>query len=211
MNESLLLLADGRWPSGGHAHSGGLEAAVADGAVYDAATLESFVLGRLVTTGAVDAWFAAAAWRDHSDQGALARLDAECEARIVSPALRETGRRLGRGLVRSAASIWPSIGGIPAVQHPLVLGALVAIAGGDALDAARLALHSHLTAVVTAAPKLFSIDMRDAMAVAVAAASLVDSLAADALRAEAAPALSAPLVERRAERHARWEVRLFAS
>jgi urease accessory protein len=211
MNESLLLLADGRWPSGGYAHSGGLEAAVADGAVHDAATLESFVLGRLATTGAVDAWLAAAACRVGSDHGLLARLDTECEARILSPALRETGRRLGRGLVRSAASIWPSISGIPAVQHPVVLGAVVAMASGSPLDAARLALHSHLTAVVTAAPKLFSIDMRDAMAVAVAAAALVDSLAADALQADAAPALSAPLVERRAEQHARWEVRLFAS
>jgi len=28
MHTALLMLADGRFPSGGHAHSGGLEAAV---------------------------------------------------------------------------------------------------------------------------------------------------------------------------------------
>ena len=30
VREVVLLLADGRWPGGGHAHSGGLEAAVAE-------------------------------------------------------------------------------------------------------------------------------------------------------------------------------------
>ena len=33
MNSVLLLLADGRFPAGGHAHSSGLEAAVAAGRV----------------------------------------------------------------------------------------------------------------------------------------------------------------------------------
>ena len=34
---ALLVLADGRFPAGGHAHSGGVEAAVAHGAVHDTA------------------------------------------------------------------------------------------------------------------------------------------------------------------------------
>ncbi|MDP9074601.1 MAG: urease accessory protein, partial [Actinomycetota bacterium] len=44
---AALLLADGRFPGGGHAHSGGLEAAVADGSVADLAGLEAFLIGRL--------------------------------------------------------------------------------------------------------------------------------------------------------------------
>jgi urease accessory protein len=39
---SLLLLADSRLPAGTHAHSGGLEAAVASGRVTDAVSLHAF-------------------------------------------------------------------------------------------------------------------------------------------------------------------------
>ena len=42
---TLLVLADGRLPAGGHAHSGGLEAAVAAGRVHDLSTVESFLRG----------------------------------------------------------------------------------------------------------------------------------------------------------------------
>ena len=50
---TLLLLADGRFPAGGHAHSGGLEAAVARSRVRDLASLRAFLDGRLATTGLV--------------------------------------------------------------------------------------------------------------------------------------------------------------
>ncbi|MEU5422925.1 urease accessory protein UreF, partial [Streptomyces sp. NPDC020667] len=36
---ALLVLADGRFPAGGHAHSGGAEAAVKAGRVRDAESL----------------------------------------------------------------------------------------------------------------------------------------------------------------------------
>jgi urease accessory protein UreF len=36
---ALLLLADGRLPSGSHVHSGGIEAAVTDGRVHDHGSL----------------------------------------------------------------------------------------------------------------------------------------------------------------------------
>ncbi|MEU8329179.1 urease accessory UreF family protein [Micromonospora sp. NPDC048839] len=59
----LLLVADGRFPAGAHAHSGGLEAAVAAGRVTDLASLDAFLAGRLATAGLVGAAFAAAAHR----------------------------------------------------------------------------------------------------------------------------------------------------
>ncbi|GIG92505.1 urease accessory protein UreF [Plantactinospora endophytica] len=58
---TLLVLADGRLPAGGHAHSGGLEAAVTSGRVRDLAGLTAFLRGRLASTGRVTAAFAAAA------------------------------------------------------------------------------------------------------------------------------------------------------
>jgi urease accessory protein len=228
VGEVLLLLADGRWPGGGYAHSGGLEPMVASGAVGDAATLRELCAGRLTTTGLTDAWLAAGAQRAVTAAGSLAgaadplaRLDDECEARLPVPALRLAGRRLGRGLLRSATVVWPVLAGCTARQHPVVLGAVTAVAGGDGRDAARLALHGVLTAPISAAPKLFAIDMADAMAVAVALAPLVDDLVEEAVAAAAAvttvdpgldpPFLSAPCSELAAHDHSTWEVRLFAS
>ncbi|MFV2120289.1 urease accessory protein UreF, partial [Streptomyces sp. Act-28] len=57
---ALLVLADGRFPAGGHAHSGGVEPAVRAGRVQDAADLERFCRGRLHTTGLTAAALAAA-------------------------------------------------------------------------------------------------------------------------------------------------------
>ncbi|MFB9334077.1 hypothetical protein ACFFTT_14770, partial [Actinoplanes octamycinicus] len=60
---TLLLLADGRLPSGGHAHSAGLEAQVAAGRVRDVEDLGGFLRGKLATGGLVSAACAAAARR----------------------------------------------------------------------------------------------------------------------------------------------------
>jgi urease accessory protein len=58
---AALLLSDSRFPAGGHAHSGGVEPAVTAGTVSDLASLETFLRGRLRTTGLVAAGLAAAA------------------------------------------------------------------------------------------------------------------------------------------------------
>jgi urease accessory protein len=55
------MLADARFPAGGHAHSGGLEGAVTGGAVTDVGSLDLFLRGRLATTGVVAGALAAAA------------------------------------------------------------------------------------------------------------------------------------------------------
>ncbi|MYW17818.1 urease accessory protein UreF, partial [Streptomyces sp. SID2955] len=74
---ALLVLADGRFPAGGHAHSGGAEAAVKAGRITDAAGLEAFCRGRLHTAGLVAASLAAAAALGADP----AELDAAADAR----------------------------------------------------------------------------------------------------------------------------------
>lgn len=173
MDAALLLLVDGRFPAGGHAYSAGVEAAVSIGDVVDSVTLERYLQGRLATTGQVDAAFAAHACArlggsaprgaDALD-GLTAELDDEYSARMPSPYLRQTSRRLGRQLLRASTQIWTSPG-IDAVSktaggahQPLVMGAVVAAAGGSADDAAALSFH-HLTAAVTsAAVRLLGLD-----------------------------------------------------
>ncbi|HEX2771447.1 MAG TPA: urease accessory UreF family protein, partial [Micromonosporaceae bacterium] len=158
---TLLLLADGRFPGGGHAHSGGLEAAVAAGRVANLDDVRDFLMGRLGTTGLVDAWAAASACA-----GADADvLEAEYEARSPSPALRAAGRALGRGLRRAAAASWPSIRSVTVEQHPVVLGLVARAAGLAPSDAAALAVHGLIAGGVAASVRLLPVDMADAMAV----------------------------------------------
>jgi urease accessory protein len=209
---TTLLLGDGRFPGGGHAHSGGLEAAVADGSVRDLVSLEGFLAGRLTTVGAVDAWLAAAAAAGADED----RLDVEADARCPSPALRAASRKLGRGLRRAAARSFPTLAEGRAQHHAVVIGAVALAAGLDPGDAARLAVHAVVAGGASAAVRLLPIDAADAMAAALRLGPLGDHIAATAAAlggrplAEG-PAWSAPMLELRAEDHARWEVRLFAS
>ena len=148
-----LLLVDGRFPAGGHAYSAGVEAAVAIGDVVDKPTLERYLHGRLATTGQVDAAFAANSCTrlnggvDADALGALADdLDDEYSARMPSPYLRETSRRLGRQLLRAANRIWatPGLDVVSTTRggahQSIALGVAVAAAGGGA--ATRLLCRS---------------------------------------------------------------------
>lgn len=211
---SLLLLADGRFPGGGHAHSGGLEAAVADGSVADLTSFAAFVAGRLTTVGAADAWLAAAACAGVDPVA----LDLEADARCPSPALRLASRRLGRGLRRAAAVTWPEI---PVAEHQAVVQGLVARAAGLCVaDAAMLPGASFLAGSAAAIVRLLPLDTAAAMGAVLALAPVADAVAGTGAALalappDAVPAFSAPLLDLRAEDHARWpehgKVRLFAS
>ncbi len=81
---ALLVLADGRFPAGGHAHSGGAEPAVTQGRIRTADDLAAFCRGRLHTTGLTAAALAAAAAHGLDPLA----LDGAADARTPSPALR---------------------------------------------------------------------------------------------------------------------------
>jgi urease accessory protein len=223
---ALLLLADGRFPAGGHAHSSGVESACASGAIHDEATLAEFVRGRLHTAGRVDAAFAAAAFAAAAGSGrcSLAALDAELDARIASPRLRDVSRSLGRQAARAGERIWPGeplsalrAESPPAGPHqPIAYGAIAVAAGLDASAAAATVLHGLATACATAAVRLLGLDPYAVHALLAGLAPELDALAAAAADAatqpiDRLPAWSGPLVEILAEDHATWEVRLFAS
>ncbi|GHK04089.1 urease accessory protein UreF [Streptomyces sp. Y2F8-2] len=220
---ALLVLADGRFPAGGHAHSGGAEAAVRAGRITGAASLEDFCRGRLHTAGLVAASLAAAAALGVDP----AALDAAADARTPSAALRVAARRLGRQLMRAARAAWPS-GELDAVarefpkgtHQPVVLGVAARAAGLGAEDAAYCSAYESVSGPATAVVRLLSLDPFDATAVLARLApelDLVARQASDTARrvvdegVDALPAASAPLLEIGAEAHAAWPVRLFAS
>ncbi|MFH7598230.1 urease accessory UreF family protein [Streptomyces racemochromogenes] len=220
---ALLVLADGRFPAGGHAHSGGAEAACKAGRIHDAASLAQFCRGRLHTAGLTAAALAAAAalGLDPAD------LDAAADARTPSPALRAAARRLGRQLLRAARATWPCAeldalaAAFPRGAHqPVVLGLAARAAGLGALDAAHVAAYESVSGPATATVRLLGLDPFEASAVLAGLAPELDTVAARAARAaglareqgtDALPAASSPLLDIAAEVHADWAVRLFAS
>ncbi|MEU3409246.1 urease accessory UreF family protein [Streptomyces sp. NPDC006670] len=220
---ALLVLADGRFPAGGHAHSGGAEAACKTGRIHDAASLAQFCRGRLHTAGLTAAALAAAAALGLDP----AELDAAADARTPSPALRAAARRLGRQLMRAARATWPAAEldalatAFPRGAHqPVVLGLTARAAGLGALDAAHVAAYESVSGPATATVRLLGLDPFEASAVLAGLAPELDAVCARAAEAallardqgtDALPAASSPLLEIAAEAHADWAVRLFAS
>jgi urease accessory protein len=220
---ALLLLVDGRLPSGGHAHSGGIESAVNDGRVTDIASLVGFATGRLSTVGYVEA---ALAFASCAGVFPLAVLEAEAAARCPSSAQRVASRAQGRGLLRAARRMWPS----PALEPldtgdgkdgflwPVVLGGVARSAGLAPGDASLAAAQASVSGPCWAALRLLALDPFEVAGVLSELATTVDTiaarageLAASAGTASELPSLASPLLEIAAEHHERAEVRLFAS
>ncbi|HWJ63952.1 MAG TPA: urease accessory UreF family protein [Acidimicrobiales bacterium] len=212
---SLLLLADGRFPDGSHAHSFGMEAAVAMGRVRDAASLHEYLAVRLWTTTRTDAAAAAlAASGDHP----LEDVDAALVVRQPSEATRTASRALGRSLVRTAARLWPGReprlpDGRPPLQ-PVAFGAVAALAGAGPREAALCTAHAAAASLSSAALRLLGLDP---FAVAAVLADLRGPVAEVAesvqhLTAPAdLPAASTPLAELDPELQRTIEPRLFGS
>jgi len=212
-----LLLADGRTPSGGYAHSGGLEAALAGG--LSAADVPAFVRARLHTLGRCQAALAALAAGCSSLEG-LFQLDREAAARTPVAALRAADRRLGLGLLRTGRTLWPDdrllasyATGSSLTPRAVSLGALARAAGIDPVGAARLALYEDVAGVAAAAVKLVSLDGARASAWVAELAGEIEALAQEACRVEVdgIPSPSVPLLDRRALVHQASAGRLFAS
>ncbi|MDT8911189.1 urease accessory UreF family protein [Amycolatopsis sp. PS_44_ISF1] len=228
MNLSTLILADSRFPGGGHVHSGGLEEAVNRRLVTSERDLPGFLFGRLRTAGSLAAVFAAAAAHAAARRvrsGYWRQLDAELDARTPSPAQRQAPRAQGRGTARAGRVAWPSpvltdlLAETPRPHHPIVLGALAGVAGGAPLDAATAVAYLAVSGPAGAAVRLLGLDP---FAVNAVVARLGDEVRRVSEHAAAVagldpaelPAPGSPALDLFAEaqaRHHEEEVRLFAS
>jgi urease accessory protein len=228
---TLLVLADGRLPAGGHAHSGGLEAAVTAGRVHDLATLEAFLRGRLATAGLVAAAFAAATTHRLTNAGttdtvrtldAVRELDAGLDARTPSPALRRASRAQGRALLRAGRAMWTLPAGQAYSANPdgphqsVALGVVAAAAGLSPGHAALVAAYGSVSGSASAAVRVLGLDPYPVHGLLARLAAVCDETADRAanmahLGVSDLPAASAPLLDISAEDHSAWEVRLFAS
>src|SRR5688572_14928401 len=98
-------VVDSAFPTGGFAHSLGLEAAWQAGEVPDRDALGRFVRSALLQVGYGVLPLVTAAFRD---PGRLGELDALTEAFLTNPVANRASRTQGRALVATAARVWPS-------------------------------------------------------------------------------------------------------
>ncbi len=222
MNAALLLLADGRLPSGGHAHSGGLEQAIADGRVRTVADVGLFAGGVLAGSALTNAAVAAVAC---AQAGHWELLCAEYDARTPSAAVRGAARAQGRALLRTGRRVWPSatLETLADWSHrpplPIVQGAVACSAGLTPADAALACVHAMVTGVASAGVRLLGLDPIDMAAMLAGLTGEIDRIAllaagsgnCDLHELASLPATTGPLLDILAERHDDREMSLFAS
>jgi urease accessory protein len=230
MRTLALLLSDARFPSGGHAHSGGVEQACDRGCISDVAGLEDYLRGRLGTSGAVAAHAAAAVCARAGDEAASGWLwrevDRELDARMLSPSLRAASRQQGGQLLRTARRVFDAAP-LPSLtadsqrrdqdpHHAVAVGAVAVAAGLSPLDAAAAACYAAVSSPASAALRLLGLDPAQTSRVVADLAQEMDQIAAAAGEAAGRPfarlpSFSAPLTDLLAEEHFSRKDRLFAS
>lgn len=225
---ALLLLADARFPSGGHAHSGGMEEAIDLGIVSDLASLTDWASDVLWTVGLTGAGLAAASgvlagMRSGAPGPAWDALDREADARAPSPAQRATSRRLGRQLLRTACRVWESELLLELARRwangphrPVAYGAATAVSGGTPVDAALGEAYGSVAVPIGAAVRLLALDPVCGASILAQLAPAMEQVAGQAVSAAAGepaslPASSAPMVDLCAQLHANRKGVLFAS
>ena len=219
---ALLLLTDSRFPAGGYAHSGGLEAAVEGGLAGE--EVPTFLAGRLRGVSGPEACLAVAGARA-ARRGDLLRLhavDLEAVARCPSGPLRAAATRLGAQILRTAATVWPADPVIRAYRaaagpspRAVAFGVVAAAAGLDDRATAHAFLYEEAAMVTTAAVRLLPVDGALAARWLVEAGPEIDRLTAGAVASgddlRRLPGGFAPELELGSLAHAARQGRLFAS
>ena len=210
-------LADSAFPTGGFAHSGGLEAAWQSGEIPNRAALEAFAVAVLEQTGCGMVPLVNAAWRDPSRFDLLDQL---ADVFLTNPVANRASRVQGRALAATAERIWPtaSVGGIAARvdagighQGP-VMGAVFAAVNLPLAVARQVCLYSAVRGVLAAAVRLGITGSYEAQRLQ---HDLIPAIAAVADRArdfdENDLAQTAPIVDVLQAAHDRLYSRLFQS
>jgi urease accessory protein len=160
--EQLLTLAQWlspAYPTGGFAWSGGLEAAIAEGVIGDAAGLEGWLADYLQAgPGWCDAVLLAAAWR--ADGETLA--DIAGLASALCPSARRRAETLEQGAAFAAVtrSAWALA--LPDMAYPVAVGRAAALAGLPLEPVISVFLHAVLSNQVAAAQRLMALGQTEA-------------------------------------------------
>jgi urease accessory protein len=152
-------LADSAFPTGGFAHSGGLEAAWQSGEIPNRAALEAFAVAVLEQIGSGMLPLVNAAYRDPSRFDLLDQL---ADVFLTNPVANRASRVQGRALAATASRIWPThaVGAVAARvdaglghQGP-VMGAVFAALNLPGEVARQVCLYTAVRGVLAAAVRL---------------------------------------------------------
>ena len=211
----VLQLVDSAFPSGGFAHSAGLEAAHAAGDVKSAADVDRFARAVVWQAAAGALPFVRDAARDFE------AADRACDVFLVGNVTNRASRTQGRALASTAARVFAESEAIRrlaeraseraiAAHVAPVFGAVTAALGLSARDAQAMFLFTALRQVVSASVRLGLVGPHEAQAIQHAASAELDAaLAACASRAFASQ--TSPVLELTANLHDDLYARLFQS
>ncbi|HJV56466.1 MAG TPA: urease accessory protein UreF [Methylomirabilota bacterium] len=222
---SLLHFADSALPTGGYAHSFGLERYCQAGLVRDRHGLERFLLTQLEgAAGPCDATAATGALRalGRGDIAACHRLDDELEAMKVVREFREGSRQMGRQTLRVAAALTGDArlaAYLEAVDarrapghHAVAFGMTAGSLGWEAVATATAFLYSTTALLVGAALRLLPIGQLEGQGVLWSLHPVIERVAREA--AERAPGdlwSFTPGQDIQGMLHERMDARLFRS
>ena len=222
---SLLHFADSAFPTGGYAHSFGLEHYCQAGIVRDREGLERFLRAQLEgAAGPCDATAAAGVLRalGRGDLEACRNLDEALEAMKTVKEFREGSRQMGRQTLRVAAALTGdarlrgylddvNAGGAPG-HHAVAFGMVAGTLGWEARATATALLYASTALLVGAALRLLPMGQLEGQSVLWSLHPVIERVAREAAARGPGDLWSfTPGLDVQGMLHERLEARLFRS
>jgi len=222
---SLLHFSDSAFPTGGYAHSFGLETYCQEGLVRGREDLERFLVAQIEgSAGPCDATAAVGALRaaSRNDLETCRDLDVRLEAMKAVKEFRDGSRQMGRQTLRVAAALTGESrltryaadvdNGLTPGHHAVAYGLASAALGWEAEWTAAAYLYSTTALLVGAALRLLSMGQMEGQRVLWSLHPVIERVAREAAARDTGDLWSfAPGIEIAGIRHASLEMRLFRS